>query len=472
VRVIAGRYSLASEIGRGGMGIVWRGEDEVLGREVALKRIGLAPGGSSPDLQRAEREARLAATLHHPHVVSVFDLAVDGDEHWLVMEYVESRNLAQLVKENGPLPRDRAAQLLAGIADALVVAHERGVVHRDIKPSNILVTPSGDAKITDFGIARAKADVTLTQTGMVTGSPAYLAPEVAAGEHATPASDVWSLGATLYHLLAGHPAYDVGDNVVGALYRIVHEEPPRLDDAAWLGPVLEATMCRDKEARWSMAQVRDVLRAGPGGATPPVPAGATQRMEAPTRTAPVPPPVSPEPPRIAPEPSRGRPRRRVGPLVAAAVVLLAVLLLGWAILQRDGTPSAGGGDQPSRSPSASASDSPSDSPSQSPSQDSAPTAEQMRSFVQDYLATAPSDPGTTWKRLTPAFQQKSNGFGAYSDFWTQFSSATPGDISVDPERLTVSYGVTYARKSGGTQQDSVTLQLVQQGDQLLISGES
>ena len=474
--MIAGRYSLSTEVGRGGMGIVWRGTDEVLGREVALKRIGLAPGGSSPDLQRAEREARLAATLHHPNVVSVFDLAIDGEEHWLVMEYVESRNLAQLVKDGGPLDPDQAARLLAQVADALAAAHELGIVHRDVKPSNILVTPSGQAKITDFGIARAKADVTLTQTGMVTGSPAYLAPEVASGEQASPASDVWSLGGTLFHALAGHPPYDVSDNVVGALYKIVHEEPPRLTDAGWLAPVLEATMATDKDARWSMAQVRDVLRAGPGASTPPVPAAATRAMPAATRTTPVDPvapvaasaPAAAAGPHIAPEPPRSRTRRprRAGPWVMAAVVLVAVLLLAWFLATRDDTPAAGPSGDPSRTPSAST------SPSPTPSQDEGPTEDEMRQFVEDYLATAPSDPGTTWKRLTPDFQRASKGFGSYQGFWSQFESATPGDISVDPERLLVSYGVTYVKKDGGTVSDSVTLQLTDQDGTLLIAGES
>ncbi len=471
--MIAGRYSLKTEIGRGGMGVVWRGEDELLGREVALKRIGMAPGGTSPDLQRAEREARLAATLHHPGVVSVFDLALEGEERWLVMEYVESRNLAQMVREKGPLPPDTAARLLAQVADALAAAHEVGIVHRDVKPSNILVTPSGQAKITDFGIARARADATLTQTGMVTGSPAYLAPEVAAGEQATPASDVWSLGATLFHALAGHPPYDVGDNVVGALYRIVHEAPPRLPDAGWLGPVLEATMATDKDARWTMEQVRDVLRDGPQSDTPPVAAGATRRLTATTPASP--PPAAPPP--IAPEPRRSRePRRprRTGTWVAVAVVVLALALFAWAMATRDDSPTAAPRQDGSSSASPTPEKSPDESPESSPtsSAPAGPTAEDMRSFVEDYLATAPSDPASTWTRLTPDFQRQSGGFDSYKGFWTQFESATPGDISADPDQLVVSYGVTYKLKDGSTKSDSVTLQLTQDGDSLLIAGES
>ena len=178
---IAGRYTLEREVGRGGMGAVWLGTDRVLGRQVALKRLGRPPGAGTTDFERAEREARLAARLNHPHVVAVFDLIEEGEEHWLVMEYVEGRTLSELVREDGALTPDEAAPLLRQAADALAAAHESGIVHRDVKPSNILVTAEGQVKLSDFGIARAEADASLTQTGLVTGSPAYLAPEVASG---------------------------------------------------------------------------------------------------------------------------------------------------------------------------------------------------------------------------------------------------------------------------------------------------
>src|SRR4051794_24592199 len=269
--LVAGRYTLEREIGRGGMGAVWLGHDDVLGRAVALKRVGMTPGGSSPDLVRAEREARLAARLNHPHVVAIFDLVNEGDQQWLVMEYVDGATLAEIVRRDGALTPDQASPVLAQAADALAAAHEAGIVHRDVKPSNMLVTPHGQVKLSDFGIARAEADASLTQTGLVTGSPAYLAPEVASGQQATDASDVWSLGATLFHALAGHPPYEVGNNLMGALYRIVHEDPPRLDHAGWLTPVLLATMATEPADRWSMARVRDFLAAGPHAPVQPAP---------------------------------------------------------------------------------------------------------------------------------------------------------------------------------------------------------
>ena len=194
--MIAGRYTLDREIGRGGMGAVWSGTDQTLGRTVALKRIGVAPGGGSPDVRRAEREARLAARLNHPHVVAVFDLVDEADsgQQWMVMEHVDGTDLSAIVRAQGALPPDQVAPILAQVADALAAAHTAGIVHRDVKPSNILVAPDGNVKLTDFGIARMEADAALTQTGLVTGSPAYLAPEVASGQPATEASDVWSLG--------------------------------------------------------------------------------------------------------------------------------------------------------------------------------------------------------------------------------------------------------------------------------------
>ncbi|MCW2867423.1 MAG: protein kinase, partial [Marmoricola sp.] len=270
--MIAGRYSLEREVGRGGTGAVWLARDEVLGRSVALKRIGMLPGVDQTDLARAEREARLSARLNHPHVVSVFDVVTDpeSDTRWLVMEYVDGETLAQLVRERGHLSPDDAAPLVEQVADALVAAHASGIVHRDVKPSNVLVDRSGRAKLTDFGIARIATDAALTQTGMVTGSPAYLAPEVATGGRGEEPSDVWSLGATLFHLLAGRPPYDMGSNVLGGLYRMVNEEPPRPQDAGWMDPLVRSTMVRDPAQRWTMTQVRDFL-ASRGRDAPPVP---------------------------------------------------------------------------------------------------------------------------------------------------------------------------------------------------------
>jgi eukaryotic-like serine/threonine-protein kinase len=491
--VIAGRYTLDREVGRGGMGAVWLGRDEVLGREVAVKRIGMMPGGTSPDLGRAEREARLAARLNHPHVVAVFDLVQEDGQQWLVMEYVEGVTLSELVRRDGALTPDQASPLIEQAADALAAAHEAGIVHRDVKPSNILVTPQGQVKLSDFGIARAEADASLTQTGLVTGSPAYLAPEIASGASASDASDVWSLGATLYHALAGRPPYDVTDNLMGALYRIVHEEPPRLANAGWLAPLLDATMTREPADRWTMAQVRDFLRTGPRGTVVhPAPDRTATR---PMASAPTPTPPAPVPP-VDPTPAGGARggRRRPGVatwLVGAAVLLLAGII-AWAALS-DGS----GGNDPAddaaarRSPAASSpstprsSDSPSASPSGSPSPSSSPskkpsssapadrpTAAGMEGFIADYLGTVTQDPDTAFTMLTPAFQRQSGGIGSYKGFWGTIERADLQSVSADPQDLTVTYDVEYTRTDGSTVPGNVSLDLAYRNGRYLIAGES
>lgn len=462
--MIGGRYTLEEEIGRGGMGAVWLARDEVLGRSVALKRVGFGPGGSEPDLDRAEREARLAARLNHPHVVAVFDLVVEGADRWLVMEHVPGVTLAELVRRDGPLSPDQAAGLLSQVADALAAAHGAGIVHRDVKPSNILVTPEGQAKISDFGIARAQADASLTQTGLVTGSPAYLAPEVASGQLASQASDVWSLGATLFHALAGQPPYEVGDNVLGALYRIVHEDPPRLGAAAGrLAPVLDATMCPEPTQRWSMAQVRDVLAGGPGA---PVPVAAAPLADA-TRTAPLAPAAEVTRPIAAP-PVAPRRRRRPGLLLPAllvlAIVTVVVLAVWWAGLDDETPESAdGGGARPdaTSSPSVTAT-----------ATEPARTAEGMAAFIEDYLATVTSDQRTAWTRLTPAFQAASGNFGQYQKFWRTIEDARVVSTEADPQNGTITYEVEYQLADGSTSTDVVTLRLEGSDGDYLIAGES
>ena len=458
--MLAGRYDVGREIGRGGMGAVWLGRDIVLGRDVALKRIGLLPGAASPDLERAEREARLAARLNHPHVVAVYDLVAEGDGHWLVMEYVEGVTLAALVAQDGPLSTDEAAGLLRQAADALAAAHQAGIVHRDVKPSNMLVTAEGDVKITDFGIARAEADASLTQTGLVTGSPAYLAPEVASGASATDRSDVWSLGATLFHALAGHPPYDVGDNLMGALYRIVHEEPPRLADAGWVTPVLEHTMARDPADRWPMAQVRDFLAQGKEARVHPVPSDGVPDDG--TRLLSPMPAVPPAVPAVPPP----RRRRSPWPWLAAGVGLLALLAIGYAALT-----GGGGCASPDASGSTPHSSSPGRTSSPSPSPSHTDQAQAMEDFLTSYLSTVTSDRKAAWQMLTPGYQAASGGFGSYNGFWSTIESATPGNVSADPAAMTVTYDVAYVRRNGSRTDEHHTLKLVPHGSSYLIDDQ-
>jgi serine/threonine protein kinase len=449
LRVIAGRYSLEREIGRGGMGAVWLATDEVLGRHVALKRIGLLPSADRTDLERAEREARLAAPLDHPNVVAVFNLVADEstDDRWLVMEYVRGTTLAQLVREEGRLTPDEAAPLLRQVADALAAAHAAGIVHRDVKPSNILVDSRRRVKLTDFGIARTTTDPSLTQTGLVTGSPAYLPPEVAAGQRGDEAVDVWAFGATAFHALAGHPPYDMGDHVLGGLYRIVNEEPPRLDDAGWLTPLLEATMAKDPAQRWSMAQVRDFLD-DPGSRT------GTDRTAV-LGAAP------------APGPPGWRPGRPA--LLGVGGVVVAALLVGLlgALLP--------GGEDPGTAAPPSSSDSPASSatPSEgSPSGEDAPqgpTARGIKSFIRDYVAALSTDPDKAWTMLTPKFQRESGGLAHYREFWDGVGRGRILEISADPEALAVSYRVRF--ENFGTGRRPTVLDLSYEDGHYLIDGE-
>lgn len=471
--MIAGRYSLEREIGRGGMGAVWLGRDEMLGRAVAIKRLGAVPG-QDPDArqraERAEREARLAARLSHPHVVAVYDLVEEDDQQYLVMEHVDGTNLSGYLRAEGPLSPDRAAQMLGQAADALAAAHRDGIVHRDVKPSNMLVTADGQVKLSDFGIARSDADPSLTQTGLVTGSPAYLAPEVASGSTATARSDVWSLGASLYHALAGRPPYEVGDNVLGALYRIVHEDPPRLDDPGWLGPLLEATMCRDPEHRWDMATVRDVLLSGPTHAA----AGhdSTQVLErvqeAPAvTTAGVPtviPAGSPQP--TPADPDRDRRRLLVPVLLAAtAAVVLVVIALAAGVGRDTTTDPEAGTTAPSTTPAT--------TPSRTlePTPEPGPSADDIEQFAADYVRTAVADPGRGFALLTPTYQRASGRLAGYTGFWGSVQEIREFEmVDADPEAGTATYTYTY-RRGGRSVTETVELSLEpQSGGGFLISG--
>jgi hypothetical protein len=458
--VIAGRYSLVREVGRGGMGAVWLAVDEVLDRQVALKRLGMMPGVDGADLARAEREAQLAARLDHPHVVSVLNLVVDAetDAWWLVMEYVAGTTLAQLVRDSGPLSPDDAAPLLWQAADALVAAHEAGIVHRDVKPSNILVDRRRRVQLTDFGIARVTADASLTQTGLVTGSPAYLAPEVAAGERGDEAVDVWSLGATIFHVLAGRPPYDIGDQVLGGLYKIVNDPPPRLADAGWMAPLLAGTMEKDPALRWSMSEARDFL-AGPAGAVvraaPHLPVAAATDGPA-TRTLGV----------VA---RSGPPRgllAGVGVLALALTLVLGLVLFMGHPARRPAVAGAAV-DNPGGAPT-SQGENPA-TPDADPAAASGPTARGMKAFIRDYVAAVSSDPDTAWQMLTPKFQRESGGLDTYRDFWSGVGPGRVLAIAADPSTLAVSYRVRF--EHFGTGRRPTVLDLRFDGDRYLIDGE-
>ncbi|WP_157407350.1 serine/threonine-protein kinase [Actinomadura atramentaria] len=260
-RLLGGRYRLDAVVGRGGMGTVWRAYDLTLDREVAIKEVVLPPGLSAAErgvlYERTFREARASARLNHPGVVTVHDVVEAGDRPWIVMELVRARSLQDLL-ETGPLDHRRVAEIGLQMLAALRAAHEKGILHRDVKPSNVLITETGRVVLTDFGIAQVEGDATLTQTGLVMGSPAYIPPERAAGERAVPASDLWALGATLYAALEGHSPYERSD-AMSSLQAALTEPVPVPRNAGPLTPVLNGLLAREPRHRMTGELARPLL---------------------------------------------------------------------------------------------------------------------------------------------------------------------------------------------------------------------
>ncbi|MFI5716728.1 protein kinase [Nocardia sp. NPDC051750] len=260
--MIADHYRLVEQIGSGGTGVVWRAVDERLQRSVAIKQIHIKPSlpPAERDVlrQRAAREARNAARFQHPNAIVVFDITEHGGDPCLVMEYMKSRSMAMVLSSGGPLPLPQVARIGEQVAAALIAAHQAGIVHRDVKPGNVLLDDHGTVKITDFGISRATGDVTLTETGLICGTAAYLAPEVARGADPTPAADVFALGATLFHALEGEPPFGSG-NPLKVLYAAANgqvSEPQNAGPATdFLLDLLEA----DPRLRPTMAEAREQL---------------------------------------------------------------------------------------------------------------------------------------------------------------------------------------------------------------------
>ena len=279
-RVIAGRYRLQAPIGRGAMGVVWRARDQLLDRDVAVKEVKIAETLSDEErahaYQRTLREAKTAARLNHPAVVTVYDVAEDGGRPWIVMQLVNAQSLDQVLASSGPLSPRRAAEVGRQLLSALSVAHTAGVMHRDVKPSNVLLGHDDRAVLTDFGIATFQGDPKLTQTGMVMGSPGFTAPERIRGEDASPASDLWSLGATLYAAVEGHGPFEKRGGAITTMAAIINEDAPEAPTAGALGPVIAALLRREPadrpDAAGAARMITDVLPTL-ADRTPDVPGG-------------------------------------------------------------------------------------------------------------------------------------------------------------------------------------------------------
>src|SRR5215831_18367484 len=223
-RVFSNRYELQREVAQGGMAAVYLARDQLLSRPVALKALFPEYAREPSFVERFRREAQAAAGLNHPNIVAIYDWGIESGTYFIVMEYVEGRSLRDLMRAEGALDGPQAAEVTAEIAAALAFAHRSGVVHRDVKPGNVLITRSGNVKVTDFGIARAGASDALTQTGSVMGTATYFSPEQAQGQPVDGRSDVYSLGVVLYEMVTGAVPF-TGDTPVAVAYKHVREEP-------------------------------------------------------------------------------------------------------------------------------------------------------------------------------------------------------------------------------------------------------
>ncbi|MEU5721062.1 serine/threonine-protein kinase [Micromonospora sp. NPDC047738] len=329
---LGNRYRLDERIASGGMGDVWRGTDQVLGRTVAVKSLLPALLDEPGFAERFRGEARTMATINHPGVVDVYDFGSDQQIAFLVMEYVEGDALSATLSRVGRLTPARTMALLAQAADALHAAHEKGIVHRDVKPGNLLVRPNGTLVLTDFGIARSDLVGQLTAAGSVLGTASYISPEQATGAVATPASDVYALGVVAYQCLAGRRPFE-GDNPLEIAMKHVREAPRPLpaDIPPQVRAIVERALAKDPAARWPSAaalasvarqaklalsqQARAGGRPGPVSAVPSSSAAPAARAQVPAAPRPQPhpptvagrPPVAARPAAVAPPAPQPRP---------------------------------------------------------------------------------------------------------------------------------------------------------------------
>ncbi len=524
--VLAGRYRLVNRLASGGMGSVWEAWDELLQRPVAVKQ--LLPQAGGEDIQvavdRAMREARITARLHHPHAVPVYDVVEHDGRPCLIMQYVPSKSLQEMLNDKGTLAPAVVAGIGAEIAAALAAAHEVGIVHRDVKPSNVLITEDGSAKLTDFGVSHAAGDVTLTSVGIVTGTPAYLAPEVARGAPSNPASDVFSLGATLYAALEGRPPFGTADNPMALLHRVASGqiEPPRRSGP--LAPLLIRMLAADPAGRPPMIDVTHTLAAlhtdlvsaqdstrrvpPPAAALAPVAAGwpaGSDAQAAPTTALPVVGPPGPPPEVPLSGPPRDREPGHRGALIAAVVAALVVLGLGVLLVvlltgngnspqtdqpstsaSRPATHSATPSARPSSRPpsstasSKSVSQSASRSASQSQTETSSspppttqpaggtPTDSQLAGAITDYYALLPGGTDEAWNRLTKNYQHgTSRNRQYYQSFWDAIQAVNTSDVTGSAPN-SAQATVTYTYKDGHVVVERTAYTLVRQGGILKI----
>ncbi|MFD6987527.1 serine/threonine-protein kinase [Streptomyces sp. NPDC059943] len=306
-RLLAGRYRLGEVLGRGGMGTVWRAVDETLGRTVAVKELRFPTSIDEDEkrrlITRTLREAKAIARIRNNGAVTVYDVVDEDDRPWIVMELIEGKSLAEVVREDGILTPKRAAEVALAVLDVLRSAHREGILHRDVKPSNVLIAEDGRVVLTDFGIAQVEGDPSVTSTGMLVGAPSYISPERARGKKPGPAADLWSLGGLIYASVEGCPPYDKG-SAIATLTAVMTEplDPPK--NAGALEEVIYGLLAKDPALRLDDAGARALLQDvidTPDPSELPEPAADATRVVA----------LPPLPPEPAPR-SKGRTRKGAG----------------------------------------------------------------------------------------------------------------------------------------------------------------
>ncbi|HEV8055987.1 MAG TPA: serine/threonine-protein kinase, partial [Nocardioidaceae bacterium] len=346
-RLLAGRYRLEFVLGRGGMGKVWRAQDEILGRPVAVKEVIFPPGVAEHDrnvlCDRTLREARLTAQLNHPGIITTYDVVSEEARPFIVMELLEVPSLADEIERHSGLPPQRVAEIGLKLLGALETAHRAGIVHRDVKPSNVLLADGERVVLTDFGIATSETDPSLTSTGVLIGSPTYMAPERLRGEVIGTPADLWSLGATLYAALQGQPPFRA-DTTMGTITAVLADEvePPQVH-----GPLRAALLGMLEKApaqRLTVQQSRPLLQQALEDRTTVMAAPVTDAGAADVRGVP---PVLDGEPAYDEDAGAGSSGRRTG-LIAVVVALALAAVLAAAVLAT--TVLDGGTDQPQDDP--------------------------------------------------------------------------------------------------------------------------
>jgi len=475
--LVAGRYRLLEQVGSGAMGVVWKAQDERLGRTVAIKRLlvryAVSEGQSEETFRRAMREARIAARLQHRNAIAMFDVVEDGGDPCLVMEFLPSRSLSAVLAERGTLPPTEVAEIGAQVAAALAAAHAVGIVHRDVKPGNILLAENGTVKITDFGISRALDDGTVTTQTGIAGTPAYLAPEIARGEDPSRASDVFSLGSTLYHAVEGKPPFGTNTNPLALLHAVASGHTPPPQNAGPLADTLANLMRPDPGTRPTMLDAASALRSpaaaatkpvvpakipvNPAPPTPPRPMAVFPQPAEVTTTLPTTPAGPPAQPRTAGDPGR----RNMMIVALASVLVVAAVVASILLLNKDKKPAddvaqnnAGGGtteqSEPSEPPSSAPATSSADNNKPIKVKDPIPFSSAGELVIDYYNDVGAID--KRWAMLSSGAQEEFGGLDAFRQYWSKFSQVSSENArGVTPNAdgsVNVPVDVTYTQGDG------------------------